>query len=137
MKMESLTNAKNQLSRLIERVRKGERVRILVNGIPVADLVPVGECDATPSSDALGLASLEKESAVSGAALKFLTVYLGVLRVPDLRRATVAYNHYPNWSSLLFIYISASVVRLTIFLATKSELKPSPPGQYAPSPLAP
>jgi prevent-host-death family protein len=64
MLMESLTNAKNQLSRLIERVRKGERVRILVNGVPAADLVPVGEYDAFPSSDALGLAALEKEGVI-------------------------------------------------------------------------
>jgi prevent-host-death family protein len=61
MLMESLTNAKNQLSRLIERVRKGERVRILVNGVPAADLVPVGEYESSPSSDALGLATLERE----------------------------------------------------------------------------
>ena len=64
MLIESLTNAKNQLSRLIERVRRGERVRILVNGVPAADLVPVGEHESSPSSDALGLSVLEKEGVI-------------------------------------------------------------------------
>ena len=61
MLTESLTNVKNQLSRFIDRVRKGERVRILVNGIPAADLVPIGDFEESPSSDALGLAALERE----------------------------------------------------------------------------
>lgn len=33
--------AKTQLSRLLERVRKGERITITKHGMPVAQLVPV------------------------------------------------------------------------------------------------
>jgi len=61
MLVESLTNVKNHLSRLIKRVRKGERVRILVNGVAAADLVPVEERDRYPSPDSLGLVALERE----------------------------------------------------------------------------
>jgi len=41
MQTANLSDAKNRLSELVERVRSGDRVRILVRGVPVADLVPV------------------------------------------------------------------------------------------------
>jgi prevent-host-death family protein len=41
MKMVSLSEAKANLSRHVERVRHGESVRIQVRGVAVADLVPV------------------------------------------------------------------------------------------------
>jgi prevent-host-death family protein len=41
MKSASLTNVKNELSRYVEQVRRGERIRILLRGQPVAELVPI------------------------------------------------------------------------------------------------
>ena len=41
MKMVSLSDAKANLSRYVERVQHGESVRIQVRGVPAAELVPV------------------------------------------------------------------------------------------------
>lgn len=41
MSVANLSDVKNDLSRYVQRVRRGERVRILVHGVAVADLVPV------------------------------------------------------------------------------------------------
>ncbi|MCI0574550.1 MAG: type II toxin-antitoxin system prevent-host-death family antitoxin [Myxococcaceae bacterium] len=41
MKVANLSDVKNDLSRYVAQVRRGERVRILVRGVAVADLVPV------------------------------------------------------------------------------------------------
>ncbi len=41
MEVTNLTDAKNRLSELVEKVRAGERVRILVRGVAAADIVPV------------------------------------------------------------------------------------------------
>src|SRR3989442_975229 len=41
MKVAPLSEIKNALSRYVDHVRRGGRVRILVRGIPAADLVPV------------------------------------------------------------------------------------------------
>ncbi len=38
MKVVNLSEAKNNLSRYVEQARRGERVRILVRGVPVAQL---------------------------------------------------------------------------------------------------
>ena len=43
MKVANLSDVKNELSRYVELVRRGEQVRILVHGVPAADLVPVTE----------------------------------------------------------------------------------------------
>jgi prevent-host-death family protein len=57
MKVASLSKAKNSLSRYVALARRGERVRILVRGVPAADLVP-----ADTSSDGDGeLAELERK----------------------------------------------------------------------------
>lgn len=51
MRTESLTAAKNGLSRLLREVRAGARIRILVHGEAVADLVPISGADpAAPAS---------------------------------------------------------------------------------------
>ena len=42
MKVANLADVKNDLSRFVAQVRRGGRVRILVRGVPAADLVPVG-----------------------------------------------------------------------------------------------
>jgi prevent-host-death family protein len=54
-----LTDAKNNLSRYVDRVRQGERLRILVRGVPAADLVPVADWDEGPDTDRR-LADLER-----------------------------------------------------------------------------
>src|SRR5262249_30686419 len=49
VKKASLSEVKNDLSRYVDHVRRGGRVRILVRGVPAADLVPGsrgGEGDA-------------------------------------------------------------------------------------------
>ncbi len=48
MKTASVTETKNQLSALLDRVRAGETVLILDRGVPVARLEPVSE-DADPT----------------------------------------------------------------------------------------
>lgn len=50
MKMVSLSDAKANLSRHVDRVRHGESIRIQVRGVTVAELVPVehgGDGDAS------------------------------------------------------------------------------------------
>jgi prevent-host-death family protein len=54
-----LSDAKNNLSRYVDRVRQGERLRILVRGVPAADLVPVADWDEGTDTDGR-LADLER-----------------------------------------------------------------------------
>ncbi|MBI4703132.1 MAG: type II toxin-antitoxin system prevent-host-death family antitoxin [Deltaproteobacteria bacterium] len=68
MRTEKLSDAKNQLSRLVERVRRGERVRILSRGIPVADLVPVQDPPAAGGDLDRRLADLERKGIIRRAA---------------------------------------------------------------------
>lgn len=51
MRVANLAELKDELSRYVEYVRHGERVRILVRGTPVADLVPVGEQAEEPGEE--------------------------------------------------------------------------------------
>lgn len=60
----SLTEAKNQFSALIDRVRAGDSVLILDRGIPVARLEPVVSSDA---ADDGRLARLQRAGAVRAA----------------------------------------------------------------------
>lgn len=53
MRIEKLSDAKNNLSRLVDRVRRGERVRIVVRGVPVADLVPIEDAPEDAHLEAL------------------------------------------------------------------------------------
>ena len=46
-------DAKTHLPRLIERVRRGERITITRRGVPVAELVPVGDTQARTSAQAV------------------------------------------------------------------------------------
>jgi prevent-host-death family protein len=65
MKMASLTDVKNDLSRYVEQVRRGGRVRILVRGVPVADLVPAGSgAPRDASQEDAELADLERRGIV-------------------------------------------------------------------------
>jgi antitoxin (DNA-binding transcriptional repressor) of toxin-antitoxin stability system len=47
MKIANLANAKNELSKHVAYVRTGGRVRIMVNGIAAADLVPISSTDGS------------------------------------------------------------------------------------------
>ncbi len=55
MEKANLSDVKDGLSAYVERVRKGHRVRILVRGVPVADLVPIDTSvdDAVPEPELL------------------------------------------------------------------------------------
>ncbi|MET0593920.1 MAG: type II toxin-antitoxin system prevent-host-death family antitoxin [Polyangiaceae bacterium] len=59
MRVANLADVKNDLSRYVAKVRRGTSVRILVRGIPVADLVPVEDRGSSGSDDA-ELAELER-----------------------------------------------------------------------------
>ena len=60
MKTASLTAVKNGLSHYVDHVRHGGRVRILSRGVPVADIVPVGEGTVHPGEDRWNLEEIER-----------------------------------------------------------------------------
>lgn len=60
MRIANLAEVKDDLSRFVAQVRKGGRVRILVRGIPAADLVPIEGGSESPEGDELELRELEK-----------------------------------------------------------------------------
>lgn len=55
MRTAKLSDVKNDLSRMVEEVRKGGRVRILVRGVAAADLVPVADAPADFGEDMVEL----------------------------------------------------------------------------------
>jgi prevent-host-death family protein len=59
MKRASITDAKNRLSALIDRVRNGETILIEDRGLPVAQLTPVA--GRTDTSDGDRFARLERQ----------------------------------------------------------------------------
>jgi prevent-host-death family protein len=59
MRIANLADVKNSLSRYVAQVRRGSTVRILVRGVPAADLVPV-ESRGEAGADDAELADLEK-----------------------------------------------------------------------------
>jgi prevent-host-death family protein len=64
MKVAKLSDVKDELSRYVDYVRRGGRVRVLVRGLPAADLVPVSGASAgEPEADA-ALAELERQGMV-------------------------------------------------------------------------
>lgn len=65
MRRTSITDAKNNLSALIDHVRRGETVIICDRNRPVARLQPVGPGDA--AADAPWLASLVRDGVVAPA----------------------------------------------------------------------
>ena len=65
MKVAKLSEMKDALSRYVDYVRHGGRVRVLVRGLPVADLVPISHAGggAVGDEDA-ALAELERQGVV-------------------------------------------------------------------------
>jgi len=63
VKVVKISDAKNNLSRHLEYVRKGGRIRIMDRDRPVADLIPL-EPSASGSDDAIFLADLERRGLV-------------------------------------------------------------------------
>ena len=70
MKVANLADVKNELSRYVALVRRGTRVRILVRGVPAADLVPVDKLSDTSEGDELELNELEKQGLIRRAVPK-------------------------------------------------------------------
>ena len=64
MKIAKLSEAKDDLSRYVDYVRRGGTVRILLRGVPVADLVPIDAVSASSRSAEQALADLERRSIV-------------------------------------------------------------------------
>lgn len=62
--MVKLSEAKANLSRYVEYVRRGGQVRILLRDTPVADLVTVGTHAEEDEADTLLLSSLERRGLV-------------------------------------------------------------------------
>lgn len=61
----SVSDAKNRLSALLAKVRRGARIVITDRGVPVAVLVPLGSVDAPPSTSSVRLAGLVRDGLVS------------------------------------------------------------------------
>jgi len=64
MEIANLTDMKNNLSRYIEQVRRGTRIRILVRGVAVADLVPVSSTAMAEDDLERKLADLERRGLI-------------------------------------------------------------------------
>ena len=98
MKKASITEAKNQLSRLIDQVKEGNTVLILDRNIPVARLTPVDEAQMASSDLIAGLVrnGLAREPETSLDARKFTARSMAKLKkgtsavaaVIDERRAS-------------------------------------------------
>jgi prevent-host-death family protein len=59
-----LSDVKNDLSRYVARVRRGERIRILVRGVPVAEIVPIDSVSERGEDDEARLRDLERRGIV-------------------------------------------------------------------------
>lgn len=64
MRTVNLTDAKNHLSKYVDSVREGERIRILVRGVPAADLVPVETSRLGDDGEELHLQTLERRGVI-------------------------------------------------------------------------
>ena len=64
MKVANLSDVKNELSRYVDLVRRGGQVRILVHGVPAADLVPVVEQAGDKGFSEHETAELERQGIV-------------------------------------------------------------------------
>jgi prevent-host-death family protein len=65
MAIAKLSEVKNDLSRYVARVRRGERVRIMVRGVAVAEIVPIERADRdADDSDEDRLADLERRGII-------------------------------------------------------------------------
>jgi prevent-host-death family protein len=59
-----LSDVKNDLSRYVARVRRGERIRILVRGVPVAEIVPIESTRESDDDEEARLADLERRGII-------------------------------------------------------------------------
>ena len=64
MKVAKLTDVKNDLSRFVERVQQGESIRILVRGVPAADLVPIERAGSDEELSEAELRDLERRGII-------------------------------------------------------------------------
>jgi prevent-host-death family protein len=65
MAVAKLSDVKNDLSRFVARVRRGERVRILVRGVAVAEIVPIEAPNkADDAADEARLGNLERRGII-------------------------------------------------------------------------
>jgi len=60
----NLTDVKNGFSAYVAKVRRGERIRILSHGVPVAELVPISPTRASASDEEARLADLERRGII-------------------------------------------------------------------------
>jgi antitoxin (DNA-binding transcriptional repressor) of toxin-antitoxin stability system len=68
MKRVTISDAKNNLSRHLQYVRRGGRIRILDRDTPVADLVPIEAAEADVDDDDALIASLVRRGIMKPAA---------------------------------------------------------------------
>ena len=59
-----LSDVKNDLSRYVARARRGERIRILVRGVPVAEIGPIDSSREPARDDEARLADLERRGII-------------------------------------------------------------------------
>jgi prevent-host-death family protein len=59
-----LSDVKNDLSRYVARARRGERIRILVRGVPVAEIGPIDSTPDADDDDEARLADLERRGII-------------------------------------------------------------------------
>lgn len=59
-----LSDVKNDLSRYVARARRGERIRILVRGVPVAEIGPIDTVREGDDDDEARLADLERRGII-------------------------------------------------------------------------
>lgn len=59
-----LSQVKNDLSRYVARARRGERIRILVRGVPVAEIVPIEGTREDDGDEEARLADLERRGII-------------------------------------------------------------------------
>jgi prevent-host-death family protein len=59
-----LSDVKNDLSRYVARARRGERIRILVRGVPVAEIGPIDHALEGDKDEETRLADLERRGII-------------------------------------------------------------------------
>ena len=62
MKEAKISEVKDQLSRYLRLVRRGEVIRILDRNVPIAQITPIAR--AQPGADADGLADMERKGLI-------------------------------------------------------------------------
>lgn len=59
-----LSDVKNDLSRYVARARRGERIRILIRGVPVAEIGPLDGAREDTADEEARLADLERRGVI-------------------------------------------------------------------------